>query len=386
MEGKGLQLPECERCSLWDSRRCHRRPTWSAASRTTRSLMEQGVREWLHFDVAGGDRSVIYWVTPKAAHTSIMHLLRRPPFRLSGITNLSKALALKPFEFTFVREPLQLLISAAGQLHHCLMLTQPGVSLLGSGHVLANADDVKLMLDLFFRDDLQGSFGLGPFRNTSQLGKLKNFSLWRLKSWATGMRNCARDHLRPQVSGYNFDRQQGVARLHFVGRVERLREDWQAMLNELSVASGPVRIPNKNSRKATLPSGLRPSGVEWRRLESDATVRHHLAWDWQCFDASFFARNACSVSRSSACTAHASYKEYQLKTQDTFKSQGEGQAKALKEISVQIEALETQGEEQAKALKDALKAQGEEQANALKAQGEEQTKEALNDILSAQTS
>jgi len=116
--------------------------------------------------------------------------------------------------------------------------------------------------------------------------------------------------------------------------------------------------------------------VEWRRLESDATVRHHLAWDWQCFDASFFARNACSVSRSSACTAHASYKEYQLKTHvkcHTFKAQGEGQAKALKEISVQIEALKTQGEEQAKALKDALKAQGEEQAKA------------LNDILSAQT-
>ena len=97
------------------------------------------------------NRTVLYWVTPKAAHTRIVRLLRRPPFATmptkatdayygSSVIDygammhpsaecigakclsrhLRQRLAERPFEFTFVREPLGGLIAATFQVVFCM--------------------------------------------------------------------------------------------------------------------------------------------------------------------------------------------------------------------------------------------------------------------------
>ena len=129
---------------------CATQPTWIDASRAGRVGLEHGMREWVHAQF-NGSAEVLYWLTPKAAHTLIGRLLRKPPWRVlqhgdghdgtdgspwMGVypnrsvtmraveTDLQNILRRRPLEFTFVREPLGHLISSAGQLHWCLRKSQ----------------------------------------------------------------------------------------------------------------------------------------------------------------------------------------------------------------------------------------------------------------------
>ena len=62
-------------------RRGCERPTWPAAVAQTRDALERGMREWVEVETTNNARA-IYWITPKAAHTTIVHRLGRPPFRI----------------------------------------------------------------------------------------------------------------------------------------------------------------------------------------------------------------------------------------------------------------------------------------------------------------
>ena len=128
---------------------CARLPRWPAAVPSVRLALEHGQREWVEVEVGSSTiarQTAIYWVTPKVAHTTIARLLQRPPFRVlqtsaghdggnparafmghsgesvgqdavsprNSSARLQEALARSPLEFTFVRDPLDHLISAAG--------------------------------------------------------------------------------------------------------------------------------------------------------------------------------------------------------------------------------------------------------------------------------
>ena len=253
------------------------------------------MREWVHFNVTGSSTSVLYWVTPKAAHTTILRLLRRPPFRPAPSRNLRDALAAKPIEFTFVRNPLELLISAAAQVNHCIMTTQPGIQLFGRTRAITSADNVTFTLGVFLRNRLfeQPQFfpeflasRPSPVQPLHHLKRLENFSVSRLKLWRNGVMECVRSHLRPQASGYSFDHALGANRLHFVGRVHAMEADWASLLQLLNLSMAPsAGIPQGNRRR--LAAALQPRGSEWKKLEADAVVRRHLYWDRACFSSRF---------------------------------------------------------------------------------------------------
>ena len=277
----------------WQRQLCHPQPTWTDAAPAVRAILEKGTREWVHFNVTGNSRSLLYWVTPKAAHTTILRLLRRPPFQPAPSRTLQEALTARPIEFTFVREPLELLISAAAQVNHCIMTTQPGIELFGVPRAIRSADNVTTALGMFIRnrlfeepqlflDFLASRPSLVP--PSHPLKRLENFSVGRLKLWRNGIMECVRSHLRPQTSGYAFDTALGVNRLHFVGRVRAMEADWATLLQLLNLTTlAMVKVPSGNRRK--LAASLQPQGAEWRKLELDAAVRRHIHWDLKCFSA-----------------------------------------------------------------------------------------------------
>lgn len=198
------------------------------------------------------DAHVVYWITPKAAHTTIVNrLMRRSPFEILDVASadlsegarrarLARALAHDPFEFTFVREPVGHVASAIAQMRVCRALP-----------TARRVHDYLATLYEFVED-----------------------------RWPS--RACRELHLYPQISGYPSP--DGVRRLHFVGRVGRLAEDWAALLgyvNASDAAGAAGGVPVVNARRR--PRFLR-AAAQWRTFATHPMVRAHTEWDARCFD------------------------------------------------------------------------------------------------------
>ena len=65
---------------------CDTRPEWRVANTSVRTVLELGMRPWLHVRY-NGTQNVVYFFTPKAAHGTIQLLLQKPPFRYVGHVN-----------------------------------------------------------------------------------------------------------------------------------------------------------------------------------------------------------------------------------------------------------------------------------------------------------
>ena len=310
---------------------------WPHASQTVRTTLEQGMREWVEFEVGEGGRRALYWITPKSAHTTIMRLLRCPPFRLVGVSkghnaqgsafaadarpnatngqaqqdsmpgalnlqmssgadesnrHLADALARRPLEFTFVRDPLTHLIAAASQLRHCFLATPPAHSHYPPGAFgdksprLYSGHELVKLLEMSLRDQMPDGAPAAA---------------------AHKVRYCAK-HLYPQSAGYGFEldrgrrthgdshaldgRSSGVRRLHFVGRMEHFAEDSAALLRALGVEASPASNATRCARRwmaaranhrAQRPILKAGSGLAWREIVAHPLVRQHLAWDYNCW-------------------------------------------------------------------------------------------------------
>jgi hypothetical protein len=194
---------------------------------------------------------VVYWITPKAAHITIVNrLMRRPPFEILDVASadlreeerqarLARALAHDPFEFTFVREPVGHVASAIDQMRRC--------------RALPAARSVH-----------------------DYIATLYEFVEARWPS-----RECRELHLYPQMSGYPAPG--GIHRLHFVGRLGHFAEDWATLLGHVANATdvtGPP-FPVINARRR--PRFLRVK-AQWRTFATHPMVRAHTEWDARCFD------------------------------------------------------------------------------------------------------
>ena len=208
------------------------------------------LREFVVAD-AGGGATVLYWITPKAAHTTIVNrLLRRPPFRILEVADagqpertrrarLAAALSRAPLEFTFAREPVGQLVSAIEQMRFCRRLPRAE----------SVADYLATLYE--FVDD----------------------------RWPS--ERCRQLHLNPIVAGYPSP---GFARLHFVGRVAHMRDDWSALRAALNQTRDEASIPvvNRNPRRT---SWLRKSGARLGSFATHPAVAAHTEWDRRCLEA-----------------------------------------------------------------------------------------------------
>ena len=222
---------------------CDTSPSWTLYTNTTRL---SSLREFIF--LRAGVTPVMYWITPKAAHTTIVNrLLRRPPFRIVEVVGADIAESARrarfealrqryrPFEFTFVREPTELLLSALDQMRFCRQL--PAAASV--------ADYLTTFYE--FKDNV----------------------------WPS--RACRELHLYPQVAGYPG----GVQRLDFIGHVERLQDDWRILLRALNVTSlaGGVAVPRVNQRKR--PPFMRQR-VNWMTFATHPAIRAHTRLDYEC--------------------------------------------------------------------------------------------------------
>jgi hypothetical protein len=217
-------------------------PHWTLYTRESR------VHELREFVFVEANRvPLLYWITPKAAHTTIVNrLLRRPPFRIVEIVSADvpeasrrarwRAIVEKhaPLEFTFVREPVGQLLSALDQMRFC--------------RGLGAAESVHDYLATFFEfvDD----------------------------KWPAP--HCRELHMYPQVAGYPAP---GFARLHFVGRVHRLRKDWSSLLRAINVSTGD-RATDVVNRRAR-PKFIR-NDATWSVFATHPSVKAHTEWDLRC--------------------------------------------------------------------------------------------------------
>lgn len=326
--------------------KCATHPEWPDASRAVRVGLEHGMREWVHAQY-NGSADVLYWQTPKAAHTLIMRLLRKPPWRIMGIgeghdgtdgspwmawypnrsvtmqaveANLQDVLRKRPLEFTFVREPLGHLISSAGQLHVCLRKAQCD----GIDRTRAyDTEEIRAQANQSCARELRrGSYPSGPDRViellTMAAGNTKlpcNRAPYSCQPWnesiyppwksgnLTGrpkhpwchqlscspgnlyeqVRRCAR-HMWPQSSGYGFDPARGPTRLHFVGRVEQLRSDWERLLARLGDPAHKAfdRLKTRHVNQRRVVQKLAPSSPGRLELERHPLVAKWLAKDLAC--------------------------------------------------------------------------------------------------------
>lgn len=197
--------------------------------------------------VMADDVPLLYWITPKAAHTTIVNrLLRRPPFRIVEVVGASLPEAARraklrevlrshePLEFTFVREPVGQLVSALDQMRFCRGLP-----------TAASLVDYLTIFDEFVGD-----------------------------RWPST--RCRELHLYPQVAGYPAP---GFTRLHFVGHVASLRTDWVRLLRGINASADarrPVQVVNRRDRPAFLDSAA------WTTLATHPAVRAHTEWDARC--------------------------------------------------------------------------------------------------------
>ena len=225
------------RCIAWDNTFAE----WCEAPRythVTNADRYENIREFA-WAFSPHNQSVVYWITPKSAHTRIMkRLLSR--FRIQHVAVsedsnerkrhfLDVALQTNPLEFTFVRDPISHTISAAQELQACVQRAY---------NVKVNALEVLV--------------------NVSN-------DTWQF-------RRCKELHIYPQLTGYGIDRR-GINRLHFVGRTEHMRRDWSRFM-ALLYETPPVKIPVVNGR----PRKHHPIS-----FMSHPLVRAHTEWDTRCF-------------------------------------------------------------------------------------------------------
>lgn len=233
------------RCVAWDpsfAPWCDP-PAWPSVARPRRL---RSLREFAWVVTPKHNASMLYWITPKAAHTTIMNRLLVPPFRILRVASadvsdaerrriLEQALRHKPLEFTFVRDPLSHVVSAARELQACAAREyRTDVSLL---RVLMNVTD----------------------------------DTWRLD------RRCRELHLYPQTAGYTADAR-GINRLHFVGRTERMRRDWSRLM-QLVGEPPPRAVPVVHAR----PPSDASRGRQARELTWHPLSRSHAEHDTRCF-------------------------------------------------------------------------------------------------------
>jgi len=343
---------------------------WPAADPRVRTILQHGRRQCIvaRYNGTSGMRYVVYWVTPKTAHTKIAKLLRRPPFYPSGLAAdhvnsinagsmfdvgrecnhragggncslpplLSNILSQRPFEFTFWRDPVGHLISAAGQAAYCLN-THWCIRRELPWPLNTAADVSTLLLSTMFDDmpaiivpdrnqtrlysspasaaktvhdairtagrrnmrEMQTCHSYGRCTNSMPRSRVKSKVIFnrctsndRRKGNET-LRRCMR-HLYPQSAGYGWH-SAGLARLHFVGRMEHFIEDWRRLLLRLGESRTQAdrfgtslwerRVIN---RRSALNPVLAPGGSEYARLAhdtSDSPVGAHRHAE-RCWNAS----------------------------------------------------------------------------------------------------
>ena len=204
------------------------------------------MREFAWIVSKASNKSALYWITPKSAHTTIMRRLVPQQFHIVSVADasmherrkrllLDAALKKDPLEFTFVRSADTHVLSATRQLQFCARR--------------------------LYRRDID----LLPILENITLNR------WRYTK-------CEELHLYPQVSGYAFDAR-GINRLHFVGRVEEMSTDWNRLLSMLGHRTGRKGgIPRVNSRP--------PNNAEdYASFLVHPMVRAHTEWDYRCFHA-----------------------------------------------------------------------------------------------------
>ena len=271
-----LPIVEPPTCQL--NRSCAS-PTFPAAQPQVRSLLEHGQRPYVLARMLGSNRSVVYWLTPKAAHLKILRLMRKPPFVISGVASQRSALGEAshmlegacrgaecrdpelisflrqqppPLEFTFMREPIGYLISAAAQALR-LIVNYDCVDRADrpwAWRAPDSAADVVRVLQFALTDDLWATGGLGANRsNMIGIGRnARRQEIYRkqcnnkeVANARVVLRSAVR-HVFPQTAGYGWDPEQGVKRLHFVGRTEAFAADWRRLLQQLGHDSKAVSV------------------------------------------------------------------------------------------------------------------------------------------------
>mmetsp|Transcript_42619 Transcript_42619/g.96352 ORF Transcript_42619/g.96352 Transcript_42619/m.96352 type:complete len:495 (+) Transcript_42619:65-1549(+) len=235
------------RCQPWGdsfSRLCET-PQWKHVEASAVARLHH-LREFVVAVVPRTNTSLIYWITPKSAHTTIVnYLLRRAPFRVVDVVSaresehvkrerLADALAASPLEFTFVRDPIGHLASGLSQMALCLKIPLNGLR------------DALAIFEMFAQ------------------------SRWNSKQ-------CEEHHLYPQSSGYTFS-SIGVNRLHFVGRVEYLWRDWNRLLSMIGEPPSMTRPPLVNQRKRSQYLAKHLS-----TFAAHPVVRRSTEWDLRCF-------------------------------------------------------------------------------------------------------
>ena len=169
---------------------------------------------------------------------------------------LEAALAHAPLEFTFVRDPLAQLVSAAGQLRQCITSNREGRRHFGNRTWLSGQASEVVEL----------------------LGYMTQRTAPRVRRFET--QDCAA-HLFPMAAGYTFAGSPGLGRLRFVGRVEQLDADWAHLLTLLGLTAAYPAARHTNKRSA--PLQLRRGGKAYAELAAHESVRAHLKWDEKCF-------------------------------------------------------------------------------------------------------
>lgn len=279
-------------------RRCSKPPIWPDANKPVRLALERGMREHVYaeFRTNGVVVPVVYWITPKSAHTLIAgHKLKQGPWRILNVSQghfgidrtqygrpvevrtatdvLERFVASRhPFEFTFVRDPVSHLVSAAAQLLACARslfcvcaFCEPSqLPPAVCPHPLTNASSVLYFAEMALRNLTLSDHPRGRTLDT-----------------------CAR-HLWPQGSGYAFE-PRGAARLDFVGKIETFEEDWAVLEAALraraagqSEAQRKKLAPPKHLNRRKHAAELLQGGNEYALLEQDPLIRRALAWDREC--------------------------------------------------------------------------------------------------------
>ena len=200
--------------------------------------------------------------------------------RRGAAKDLQQARRRQPLEFTFVREPLQQLISSAAQLHNCIREVncfkkwkpasrgggrEECAAITAGGHMDTAQRVLRLMNMSIGHEAPTCGHACAPISGSG----------WEERKEI--LRRCSR-HIWPQTAGYGFD-DQGTSRLHFVGRIERFREDWERLLtvlgddaNHTAFRKVVTRKVNKRPHSAPLGKG----GAEWSKLRQEPLVRTWL--------------------------------------------------------------------------------------------------------------
>ena len=201
-----------------------------------------------------------------------------------------------PLEFTFMREPMGYLISAAAQALR-LIVNYDCVDRADrpwAWRAPDSAADVVRVLQFALTDDLWATGGLGSNRsNMIGIGRnARRQEIYRkqcnnkeVANARVVLRSAVR-HVFPQTAGYGWDPEQGVKRLHFVGRTEAFAADWRRLLQQLGHDSKAVSVAQLkrpvNPRTKYLNASLRYLCPEYRGLAAHPLVREWFAAD-RCF-------------------------------------------------------------------------------------------------------